>query len=453
MENVINEYWDKEKETMPVHKRNEMILAHIKQQLDYVYHQMPFYREFYDQHHFHPSMVNTLEDFTEKVPILTKDILREEQRQHHPYGRYLGFDPEDGAHIHGSSGTTGRPTFYLFSKEDIAYIGEVMAQALFTAGVRRTDVVQISTDLGMFMGGWGSLWGVERIGATAFTPGAGNAERHIRLMYEVGSSVLITTPTFALRLMDEAQRLGYDTSNSPLRIGIFIGEPGAGIPGIKKSLEEGWGIDVMDCATTSEMTPWATNVECAQKNGMHVLQDEVYTEIVDKENPYRAVPEGTSGGVIYTHLKRKGQPMIRFWSGDESHITTEACACGRTYPRLPNGVYGRLDDMLIIRGVNVYPSAVQRSLLEIEGLGNEHRIVLERVSHMDEATVKVEYHPDWIRSIPSHEREIAMARLHTEVHQHLRAQTGIRFNLELLEPQTLERFDVKARRVIDRRLL
>lgn len=446
------QYWNEAKETRDPAEREQEILIHLQEQLAYVYENLPFYREFYDRHKFHPSQVQTLDDFTGKVPILTKDMLREEQEQHPPFGRYLGFDPEvEGLHIHGSSGTTGRPTFYLFSRADLDYIRDVMAQAFYTAGVRPSDIVQISTDLGMFMGGWGTLWGVERIGAKAFTPGAGNAERHIRLMYQVGSTVLVTTPTFALRLLDVARGLGFDTAQSPLRLGIFIGEPGAGIPGTKRALEEGWGITALDCASTSETTPWATNVECPEKRGMHVINDEVYTEIVAKDDPTRRVGEGESGAVIYSHVNRKGQPMIRFWSGDESRMVTDRCPCGRTYPRLPDGVYGRVDDMLIIRGVNVYPSSIQRALLEVPDLGSEHRIVLERKAQMDEVTILVEYAPQYLQSAPSSEHAEKLAHLRARASNHLAAVTSVRLSIELVEPDSLERFDVKARRVIDKR--
>jgi phenylacetate-CoA ligase len=445
------QYWNEAKETMDPAKREQIILGLIQEQLNSAYENLPFYREHYDRHGFHPSQVQSLEDFTRKVPFVTKDMLREDQEQYPVFGRYLGFDPQDGIHIHGSSGTTGRPTFYLFSRDDLEYFREVMAQAFYTAGVRPNDIVQISTDLGMFMGGWGTLWGVERIGAKAFTPGAGNAERHIRLMYQVGSTVLVTTPTFALRLLDVARTLGYDTANSPLHLGIFIGEPGAGIPGTKRALEEGWGITALDCASTSEMTPWATNVECQQKRGMHVINDEVYTEIVAKDDPTRRAAEGESGAVIYTHLRRKGQPMIRFWSGDESRMVSDACPCGRTYPRLPDGVYGRVDDMLLIRGVNVYPSTIQRALLEIQDLGSEHRIVLERKMHMDEVTIIVEYAPHYLQSKAATEHAEHLERLRTQAGNHVAAVAGVRINIELVEPNTLERFDVKAKRVIDKR--
>jgi phenylacetate-CoA ligase len=244
-----------------------------------------------------------------------------------------------------------------------------------------------------------------------------------------------------------ARTLGYDTAASPLRLGIFIGEPGAAIPATRQALADGWGLEVRDMATTSEMTPWATNVECSAGNGVHVLQDEVWTEIVDKADPAKAVPEGESGGVIYTHLRRDSQPMIRFFSGDESHITYEPCPCGRTYPRLPEGIYGRLDDMLIIRGANVYPSQVQRSLLEVPGTGVEFAIVLERVQSLDRVTVRVEYDP----ATTAVATEAFRADLAQRVRRKLKNDTNINFEVEILEPYTLERAISKAKRVFDYR--
>jgi phenylacetate-CoA ligase len=322
-----------------------------------------------------------------------------------------------------------------------------MAQGFYTAGVRPTDRIQLATVFSLFMGGWGALVAGERIGATVFPLGAGETDRQLELMYRIGSTVLVTTPTYALHMLETARTNGYDTAGSPLRLGIFIGEPGAAIPGTRAALARGWGIDVRDMATTSEMTPWATNTECEAGSGVHVLQDEVWTEIVDKDDPSRPLADGESGAVIYTHLRRESQPMIRFWSGDESHMTHEPCPCGRTYPRLPNGVYGRLDDMLLIRGTNVYPSGVQRSLLEVPGTGVEFSIVLERVGSLDEATVRVECDP----ATDLRDFDAFSVSLADRVRHKLKNDTAITFRVEILRPYTLERAISKAKRVVDRR--
>jgi phenylacetate-CoA ligase len=297
------------------------------------------------------------------------------------------------------------------------------------------------------MGGWGALLGVERLGATAFALGAGETERQLELMHRVGSTVLITTPTYALHMLETARAMGYETAASPLRLGIFIGEPGSSIPGTRQALEHGWGIHVRDMATTSEMTPWATNAECEAGHGVHVIQDEVWTEVVSKDDSNRHMPDGESGALVYTHLKRGSQPMIRFYAGDESHMTYEPCACGRPYPRLPAGVYGRLDDMLLIRGANVYPSQVQRSLLEVPGTGVEFKIVLERDGPLDHATVLVERDP----SLAPEDVEKFSADLKDRIRRKLKNDTAVNFEVDILPPNTLERALSKAKRVDDRR--
>ncbi len=439
-------YWDREKETLAVEAREERILALLLEQLRYAYEQLPFYRRHYDRHGFQPNAVKALEDFTARVPVITKDMLRQDQAEHPPFGSYLGCEHHEVTRIHGSSGTSGKPTLYAISRGDWSYIADVMAQGFYTCGVRPSDTVQLATVFSLFMGGWGALLAAERIGASAFPLGAGETERQLELMYRVGSTVLVTTPTYALHMLETARQLGYDPQASPLRLGIFVGEPGAGIPGTRRALEEGWGITVRDCATTSEMTPWATNAECAEGAGVHLLNDEVWTELVDKDDPHVHLRDGEPGAVVYSHVRRRSQPMIRFWSGDESHMTHAPCPCGRTYPRLPDGVYGRLDDMLIIRGANVYPSQIRRSLLEVPGTGVEFTVVLEREGALDKATVHVEYDPS-----ATGQSDADRARLAERVRRKLKNDTNVHFEVEVREPNTLERAVSKARRVDDRR--
>lgn len=444
-------FWDRAKETRSREEREREVLGLLQKQVTNAYQRIPFYRALYDAHGFKPEQLRTLEDFTKRVPVVKKDMLRDDQAAHPPFGSYTGagLTELDFARIHGSSGTSGKPTLYVFSQRDWSYIGDVMAQGFYTCGVRPDDRVQLATVFSLFMGGWGSLLGCERIGATVFPIGAGETERQIELMYRVGSTVLVTTPTYALHMLETARKLGYDPVKSPLRLGIFIGEPGASIPGTRTALETGWGIIVRDMATTSEMTPWATNAECSAGRGVHVMQDEVWTEIVDRKDSSLALGEGQSGGVVYTHLRRESQPMIRFWSGDESHMTYQPCQCERTYPRLPEGVYGRLDDMLIIRGTNVYPSRVQRSILEVEGAGLEFNIVLERAGSLDEVTVRVEYD-----AATSHKGEALAAfcaDLGSRIQRKLKNDTAITFQIEILPPETLERAISKAKRVFDKR--
>lgn len=441
------QFWDGPKETMPREAREQATLAGLQRTLHDAYDRLPFYRRHYDAHGFHPDQVMSLRDFTALVPVITKQMMRDDQAEHPPFGSYLGVEPGEIARVHGSSGTSGTPTLYALSKRDWDYTAGVMAQGLYSCGVRADDVVQLSTVFSLFMGGWGALLGAERIGATAFPLGSGETERQLELMHRIGTTVLICTPTYALHMLETAAVLGYDAAKSPLRLGIFIGEPGSAIPGTRARLESGWGIRVRDMATTSEMTPWATNAECELGAGVHVMQDEVWTEVVRKDDYATLAADGESGAVVYTHVNRDSQPMIRFLSGDESRMTYEPCACGRTYPRLPDGVYGRLDDMLLIRGANVYPSQVQRALLEVDGTGVEFVIVLTREGSMDEATVRVERDP--ARAVS--DAEAFDADLAVRVKRKLKNDTNVSFRVEILPPNTLERAVSKAKRVDDRR--
>jgi len=443
----VADYWDAKKETLPREERERAILAALQRTLHHVYENLPFYRRHYDANGFHPESVKTLQDFTQRVPVITKQMLRDDQDAHPPFGSYLGVGSEDLVRVHGSSGTSGKPTLYAFSKRDWDYTAEVMAQGFYTCGVRRSDRVQLSTVFSLFMGGWGALLGAERIGATAFPLGSGETERQLDLMHRIGSTVLVCTPTYALHMLETAAVLGYDAAASPLRLGIFIGEPGSAIPGTRARLESGWGIHVRDMATTSEMTPWGTNAECELGVGVHVLQDEVWTEVVEKDDYSRVAADGESGAVIYTHLRRNSQPMIRFFSGDESRMTYESCGCGRTYPRLPDGVYGRLDDMLLIRGANVYPSQVQRSLLEVPGTGVEFLIVMTREGSMDSAAVRVERDPTLeVGDVEAFDKELA-----DRVQRKLKNDTSVTFQVDVVAPNTLERYVSKAKRVDDQR--
>jgi phenylacetate-CoA ligase len=448
---MYKRYWDEERETMPREKREEIILAKIKKQLHYVYNEIPFYKELYDSAGVKPDDIRTLEDFTTKIPIVKKNMLRESQEKYPPFGNYVGANLSPIVRVHGSSGTTGKPTFYAISQKDWNHVADVHAMCFWAAGVRPSDRVHLATHFSLFIGSWGSLIGVERIGATAFPIGSGETERQLNLLWHLGNTVLVSTPSYGLHMLETARNQGRDTAASPLRMGIFIGEPGAGIPATKRAIGDGWGISVADCATTSEMTPWTTNCECEERTGMHVFNDAVYTEIVSKDNPNEPVPEMVGGGLVYTHLERESQPMIRFWSGDESRMTNEPCACGRTYPRLPDGVYGRLDDMLIIRGANVYPSAVQKELLEVPGTGVEFRILLQKKGHLDHATIEVEYDPIYYKDTAGAELSKQLQELEKAAETKLKNATGIRFDIRVLEPETLERAISKAKRVFDER--
>lgn len=429
-------FWDSERETREPAKREALILDRIQHQLSRVYAELPFYRRHYDAHGFHPDQVRTLEDFTTKVPVITKKMLVADQAEHPPFGSYARtMQPGEIARIHGSSGTSGVPTMYAVSKTDWDRAADAHAMAQWCAGVRPDDVVQVGFPFGLFFGGWGVVQGAERIGATLFPIGVTDSERHLELITRLRSTVFSATPSYCIHLLSVAERMGIDLHASTIRHLLVGGEAGGSLPGTREIIGDGWGATVADAGSTSEMYPFQTNVGCEAGTGTHLYTDEVFTEVVDRADHQVPVPVGERGAVVYTHLWRDSQPMIRFAPGDETYLDDAPCPCGRTYPRLPEGILGRLDDMLVIRGANVFPSAVETALRAVPGLGPEFRIRVHKQGALDELTVEAEGGED----------------LRALTEQTLQKVLGIRTSLTLLAPGTLPETTFKARRVVDER--
>ncbi|TCK27850.1 phenylacetate--CoA ligase family protein [Pseudonocardia endophytica] len=429
-------YWDSERETRDPAKRDVLILERIQHQLHRVYDELPFYRRHYDAHGFHPDQVRTLEDFTAKVPVITKTMLVADQAEYPPFGSYAReMAPGEIARIHGSSGTSGVPTMYAVSRSDWDRAADVHAMAQWCAGVRPDDVVQVGFPFGLFFGGWGVVQGAERIGATLFPIGITDSERHLELIARLRSTVFSATPSYCIHLLSVAERMGVDLRASTIRHLLVGGEAGGSLPGTREIIGDGWGATVADAGSTSEMYPFQTNVGCEEGTGTHLITDEVFTEVVDRADSSVPAPVGERGAVVYTHLWRDSQPMIRFAPGDETYLDDSPCPCGRTYPRLPEGILGRLDDMLVIRGANVFPSAVETALRAVPGLGPEFRIRVHKRGALDELTVEAEGGED----------------LRALTEQTLQKVLGIRTSLELLAPGTLPETTFKARRVVDER--
>jgi phenylacetate-CoA ligase len=447
-------YWDEERETMDPRKRDELILARIRHQLAYVYAELPFYRRHYDAHGFKPDDVQTLEDFTTKVPVITKKMLVADQQEHPVFGSYAGTHSQDEiARIHGSSGTSGTPTMYCVSRKDWERSRELVALAMWAMGARPCDIAQIGFPFSLFFGGWGVLQGLEHIGVTTFPLGNIDSERHLELMHRIGSTIFSATPSYAQHLVTVAERMGIDLAASPVQRLIVGGEPGGSLPGTRDAITKAWGASVHDSGSTSEMYPFNTNVCAVPEDGVLLIDDEVYSEIVAREDSNVPMPEGERGGIVYTHLWRESQPMIRFWAGDETYKVADGpTSCGRTYPRLPEGILGRLDDMLVIRGANIYPSAVETVLRQVAGLGPEFEMLVERTGAMDELTVRVELTDAAAAALAdggsgTEGRE----RLVAEAEHKLKSTLQVRIPVQLLEPGALPPTVFKARRVVDRR--
>lgn len=451
-----NRYWDEERETMAPRLRERLILERIQHQLHYVYEQLPFYRRLYDANGFDPDQVASIEDFQTKVPVVTKKMLVADQAENPLFGSYAGeFAESEIARIQGSSGTSGTPTLYRVSRRDWERSAEVAALALWSTGARPDDVAQVSFPFSLFFGGWGVVQGFERLGATCLPLGAIESARHLELMQRVRPTFFSGTPSYCQHLATEAGRRGIDLREGSVRRLFVGGEPGGSLPGTKEALTAAWNAEAFDSGSTSEMYPFNTNVESDAHEGVLTITDEVFTEIVDRDDANAPLPHGERGAIVYTHLWRESQPMIRFHPGDESWMADDGpTRCGRTYPRLPEGVIGRLDDMLVIRGANVYPSAVETILRDCAELGPEFSIVVERRGALDEMAVRAELTaaaaaglgelaPD---SAAEHRSEIAAA-----VGAKLATGLMIRVPVELLDPGTLPTTVFKARRVVDNR--
>jgi phenylacetate-CoA ligase len=425
--------------------RDGLILAKLREQVRYAWERSPFYRRKWEAAGVSPDALRTLDNLV-RFPVVTKEELRAAQAAHPPFGDYLCVPADAVARIHGTSGTTGRPTVFGIGADDWSRIGEAHARILWGMGLRPGDRVLICSFFSLYMGSWGALAGSERLGTTTFPFGAGVQGQTLAAVQwarEIRPSAFYGTPSYALHFAETARREGLDPRSFGFRILFFSGEPGAGIASTKRLIEETFGGICIDSGSMAEMSPWMTNAECATRAGMHLWQDVVYTEVCDPET-YRRVPYGSEGTPIYTHLERTSQPMIRLLSGDRTRWTDEPCSCGRTYPRLPAGIYGRFDDMLVVRGENVYPSGIEDALRAVPGFGGEFRVIVSRRDTMDELLVRAEYTPE-------HDPPDRRQALQRAMRDRLRARIGIHPVVELVPQGTLPRTEFKARRVVDDR--
>lgn len=443
-------YWFPQLETMPPGERERLILHKLQAVVGYAWEHSPFYREKWEQAGVHPDHLCRLEDLR-RFPVVTKQELRQEQAAHPPFGRYLCIPPDQVLRIHGTSGTTGKPTAFAIGYDDWRRIANAHARIMWGMGLRPDDTVFIASFFSLYLGSWGALVGGERLRATCFPFGAGvpgQTLMAIRWLREMRPTAFYSTPSYALHLAETARQEGVDPREFGLRIMFFSGEPGAGIPSTKRRIEEAFGAICIDSGSMAEMTPWMTNAECQFRQGMHLWQDIVYAEICDPQT-FEPMPSGKEGTPVYTHLERTSQPMIRLLSGDLSLWTDEPCECGRTYPRLPRGVYGRVDDMFIVRGENIYPSAIEDTLRAIPGFGGEFRIIISREQAMDQLLVQAEY-DEGMASAAALSPDV-LERLRQEMEMRLRSVIGVRPLVKLEPPGNLPRTEFKARRVIDNR--
>ncbi|AEA47284.1 phenylacetate--CoA ligase family protein [Archaeoglobus veneficus] len=430
-------YWDPRAEKMPQKDLQDIQERKLRALVHHAYEYSPFYRRKFKEMGLNPWDITGLKDLP-KLPFTKKQDLRD----NYPFGMFA-VPISQIVRFHASSGTTGKPTVVGYTANDIEVWVESMCRSLTACGVTRDDIMQISYGYGLFTGGLGFHYAAERIGATVLPTSAGNTQRQIELMRDLHSTVIACTPSYMLYLAEYASKAGISIADdTKLRMGIFGAEPWS--EETRKRIEEKTGITAYDVYGTSELSgPLFT--ECQERQGLHIWADHFLIEIIDPETGEQ-VGEGEKGELVVTTLSKEAMPLIRWRTGDITIMETEKCACGRTHPRILR-ILGRADDMIIVRGVNVFPSQIEHVLMQIPEVGEHYMIILDRAENgLDIMTVQVELSEkaftDKVSDILELEKRIA---------EHLKAVLNVTAKVEIVNPGTLQRFEGKAKRVIDRR--
>ncbi|MCX7714301.1 MAG: phenylacetate--CoA ligase [Clostridia bacterium] len=430
--------WNTEAETMSRKDIKALQLAKLRETVSRVYHCVPFYRKRFDEAGIIPDDIKTLEDL-QKIPFTVKDDLRD----NYPYGLF-GVPMKDIVRIHASSGTTGKPTVVGYTKNDIEMWSECVARLITMAGGTAEDIAQISFGYGLFTGAFGLHYGMEKVGAAVIPMSAGNTEKQLMIMQDFKPTILISTPSYALYMSEVAQELGIKKEALSLRIGMFGAE--GHTEEMRKELEKRWGIVATENYGLSEVTGPGVAGECTYHTGMHINEDYFIVEIIDPETG-EVLPDGETGEVVITPIQKEGIPLLRYRTKDISRIDTEKCECGRTTARL-HKIQGRTDDMLIIKGVNVFPSQVESVLLGMEQISPQYQLVVSKKGFTDDLEVKVE-----LQDIELLENFSELEALRKKIHHKLQTVLGLDAKVSLVGPKSIERTSGKAKRVLDLRNL
>jgi len=412
-------------------------LSRLQAQVASVYDRVPFYRRAFDAAGVRPADVRSLNDLR-YLPFTRKADFRD----NYPFG-LLAVPLDEVVRVHGSSGTTGKLTLVAYTANDVALWGEVMARTLSAGGVTRKDVVHNAYGYGLFTGGLGVHYGAERIGATVVPMSSGNTARQIMLIHDLGATALCCTPSYALFLAESAIEMKQDLRESKLRVGFFGAEPWS--EGMRREVEERLGVMALDIYGLSEIIGPGVSAECTERGGMHIFEDVFLPEIIDPATG-QPVPDGQLGELTFTTLTKEALPVIRYRTGDITRFITEMCPCGRTSVRMAK-VSGRTDDMIIVRGVNVFPSQIETVLLRVHGVEPHYLIIVDRErGALDTLEIWVEVS----EQIFSDELG-QLANLQQRAEHEIVDTLGISCRVKLVEPHSIERSQGKAKRVIDRR--
>jgi len=429
-------YWNQKYECLPREALKTLQLERLKQTLERAYHNVPHYRNIMQEKGVEPKDLNSLDDL-HKFPFTRKQDLRD----NYPYGMFA-VSLSEVVRIHSSSGTTGKPTVVGYTRNDLNIWSELMARSLMSAGAQKDDVIQNAYGYGLFTGGLGVHYGAEKIGASIIPISGGNTKRQVMIMKDYGSTILTCTPSYALFIAEVLNELGLKPGDLKLKAGIFGAEPWS--ENMRKEIEDKLGILAIDIYGLSEIIGPGVAVECKYQDGLHVMEDHFIVEVIDPKTG-EVLPPGEKGELVFTSLTKEALPIIRYRTGDISRIIDGECACGRTSVRIGR-IEGRTDDMLIIRGVNVFPSQIEHVLLNIGEVEPHYRLIVEREGQLDILEVQVEVSEktvfDEIKKLES---------LAKKIRNEIESVLGVTVKVKLVEPKTITRSEGKAQRVIDKR--
>lgn len=432
--------WNPENECMSKETMESLQFARLKNLVEHVYNTVPFYKEKLDAAGVKPSDIKCLADIS-KLPFTTKADLRET----YPYG-LLAVPQSEIVEIHMSSGTTGTPVVGAYTSKDLDDWAEGMARTLSAAGATRNSTIQNAYGYGLFTGGMGVHHGSRKLGATVIPISSGNTQKQLMLMRDFKSNLFTCTPSYAMYMAEQAKEMGVDVKSLSLKAACLGAEPWS--EGMRAEIEKAWGIKAYDIYGLTEITGPGVAFECEAQYGMHVNEDLWYPEIIDPETE-QPVPDGEKGELVFTTITKEGTPLIRYRTRDITFIIPEKCSCGRTTRRI-HRLFGRTDDMLIIRGVNVFPSQIENALVQIQGVEPNYQIIVDRNpdTHLDEAELQVEVSPEHFSDETKN-----MEALRNKISEVMKSKLGILLKIKLVEPKSIERSIGKAKRVIDNRKL
>lgn len=423
---------------MPLKELQATQLSRLQRMVGRAYDQVPLFRQRLDERGLKPADVRSLDD-TRKLPFTVKTDLRDT----YPFGLFAS-PMKDIVRLHASSGTTGKPIVVAYTQEDIRVWTETMMRSFAACGLHAGDIIQNAYGYGLFTGGLGAHYGAEALGATVIPISGGNTERQLMVMKDFGVTAICCTPSYFLHLIDQSRQMGIDMKKLPLRAGVFGAEPWT--EGMRQRIEAESSLKAYDIYGLSEIIGPGVGIECAHQAGLHIFEDHFLAEIINPET-LESVPDGQEGELVLTTLSKLAMPMIRYRTRDITAFAAEPCACGRTIRRIRR-IGRRSDDMLIIRGINLFPSQIEAALLRVEGTLPHYQIVLTREADLDQVEVQVEVTPevfsDEVRGLEELQRNL--------VHS-IETITGLRVALRLVAPHTIQRSEGKAKRVIDKRKL